>query len=69
MQNLKNTLGLTLLCLSLLQIVTTITDISDYRYFLRTWSHLLKKSLTENFIFCALLQTTMGVASCDRFLL
>ena len=23
------------------------------RSFLRIWSHLLKKSLTENFIFCA----------------
>ena len=27
------------------------------RSFLRIWSHLLKKSLMENFIFCALLDT------------
>ena len=25
--------------------------------FLRIWSHLLKKSLTENFIFCAVFKT------------
>ena len=27
------------------------------RSFLRIWSHLLKKSLMENFIFCAVLGT------------
>ena len=26
---------------------------NQIRSFLRVWSHLLKKSLTENFIFCA----------------
>ena len=28
------------------------------RSFLRIWSHLVKKSLMENFIFCAVLQVT-----------
>ena len=28
---------------------------NQIRSFLRTWSHLLKKFLTENFIFCAVL--------------
>ena len=27
------------------------------RSFLRIWSHLLKKSLIENFIFCAVLRS------------
>ena len=30
----------------------------EIRSFLRIWSHLLKKSLTENFIFCAVDRNT-----------
>ena len=30
------------------------------RSFLRIWSHLLNKSLMENFIFCALLEAKFG---------
>ena len=33
------------------------------RSFLRIWSHLLKKSLMENFIFCAVLEPTTPTAS------
>ena len=37
------------------------------RSFLRIWSHLLKKSLLENFAFCAVLQTTdPSVANCTK---
>ena len=31
------------------------------RSFLRIWSHLLKKSLMENFIFCAVLICTLSL--------
>ena len=33
------------------------------RSFLRIWSHLLKKSLMENFIFCAMLRPAVQVTS------
>ena len=33
------------------------------RSFLRIWSHLLKKSLMENFIFCAVLEPNTTTAS------
>ena len=31
------------------------------RSFMRIWSHLLKKSLMENFIFCAVIRATIGI--------
>ena len=33
--------------------------IKDFFSFLRIWSHLLKKSLMENFIFCAVLASML----------
>ena len=33
--------------------------------FLRIWSHLLKKSLMENFIFCAVLSSFSNVFICN----
>ena len=35
------------------------------RSFLRIWSHLLKKSLMENFIFCAVSAATHGNSTSD----
>ena len=37
------------------------------RSFLRIWSHLLKKSLTENFIFCAVTITFRSEGTEQRF--
>ena len=37
------------------------------RSFLRTWSHLLKKSVMENFIFCALLKILAEIFSFVKF--
>ena len=36
-----------------LSIKNFFSKCDHIRSFLRMWSHLLKKSLTENFIFCA----------------
>ena len=33
--------------------------------FLRIWSHLLKKSLMENFIFCAVTLADFALTSCE----
>ena len=39
------------------------------RSFLRIWSHLLKKSLIENFIFCAVKGLTVALVIFDREIL
>ena len=36
------------------------TKCDQIRSFLRTWSHLVKKSLMENLIFCAVFFVTFG---------
>ena len=35
---------------------------------LRVWSHLLKKSLMENFIFCAVFNTFITILEYDEYL-
>ena len=37
-----------------------LSKCDQIRSFLRIWSHLLKKSLMENFIFCAVLITQVA---------
>ena len=37
-----------------------VSKCDQIRIFLRIWSHLLKKSLMESFIFCAVLWYEMG---------
>ena len=39
------------------------------RSFLRIWSHLLKKSVMENFIFCAVLSNNFCWVVCKMFAL
>ena len=39
------------------------------RSFLRIWSHLLKKSLIDNFIFCAVKGLTVALVTFDREIL
>ena len=34
--------------------------------FLRIWSHLLRKSLTENFIFCAVPAVSISAGECKE---
>ena len=38
---------------------------AQIRSFLRIWSHLLKKSLMENFIFCAVWKSKKNFTECD----
>ena len=42
-----------------------LSKCDQIRSFLRIWSHLLKKYLTENFIFCAVDTLTNTLKSCS----
>ena len=42
-------------------------SITDFSIFLRIWSHLLKKSLMENFIFCTVSSSTRSYAITNSY--
>ena len=42
-------------------------SIKDFSIFLRIWSHLLKKSLMENFIFCTVSSSTRSYAITNSY--
>ena len=55
-QNKNENIKLSMIWKMLYTAKNMMFSIKDvFRSFLRTWSHLLKKFLTENFIFCAVL--------------
>ena len=46
---------------------TSSLNVTKSAVSLRIWSHLLKKSLKENFIFCAVLAQQPVTTSCNQF--
>ena len=42
------------------------SNCDQIRSLVRIWSHLLKKSLMENFIFCAVLKQPQPIFNCSK---